>query len=228
MTTICTICARGGSVGLPGKNIRPLLGKPLIAYSIEQAKSCSFIDHIFVSTDSPQIAEVACSYGAIVLSLRSPELAKADTPKLDALNSLVHEIVASGITPKTIIDLDPTSPLRTLQDIENAYHLLTDDVDVVLTGYHSEKNPYFNMIEYGPDGSLRLCKKMPGITSRQSAPQVYSMNASIYIWHKSTLSKGLWGGRSKLYLMPRERSIDIDTQFDFDLVENLLCTSLKS
>lgn len=223
MTTIATICARGGSRGVPGKNIRPLLGKPLIVYTIEQALACRRIDAVFVSTDSEAIAAVARAAGARVPFLRPAELATAEAAKLPVIRHLVAAVEAQGVNAERIVDLDPTSPLRDLADIDACLALLDEATDVVITGYEAEKNPYFNMVEAGADGSVRLVKQpAQGVHTRQSAPRVYAMNASIYVWHRRTLDKGLWDGRARLHVMPRERSVDIDSELDFKLVELLM------
>lgn len=225
MTTICTICARGGSVGVPRKNIRPLLGKPLIAYTIEQALACPQIDRVFCSTDDVEIAEVAARHGAEVPFLRPAELATSAAAKLPVIEHLVAYVEQSGVVVSRVIDLDPTSPLRSVTDISAAAALLDAQTDVVITGYHADKNPYFNMVEQRADGTVGLVKTMPDgrpFHSRQSAPAVFSMNASIYVWHRATLSQGLWAGRARLYEMPRERSVDIDSEIDFRLVEILM------
>ena len=222
MSVVATICARGGSVGVPGKNIKPLLGKPLIVHTIEQAFACSDIDRVFVSTDDEAIARVAVGAGAEVLGLRPVELATSDAPKLSVIRHLVEWIEADGITIDKIVDLDPTSPLREVSDIEACIALLDEDSDVVITGYEAEKNPYFNMVEAQSDGNIRLVKQWDTVFARQHAPKVYSMNASIYVWHQKTLEKGLWGGRTRLYVMPHERSVDIDNPIDFKVVEMLM------
>lgn len=223
MSTIATICARGGSTGLPGKNLRPLLGKPLIVHTIEQALACRRIGAVYVSTDSPEIAEVARRAGARVPGLRPAELATATAPKIPVIRHLVGEVERGGERVDIVVDLDPTSPLRDLSDIEACLDLLGGETDVVITGYESEKNPYFNMVEYKGDGSIGLVKVPPQpVEARQQAPKVYAMNASIYVWHRRTLDKGLWDGRVRMHLMPRERSIDIDSLTDFRLVELLM------
>lgn len=229
MKTICTICARGGSVGVPRKNIRPLLGKPLIAYTIEQALACPKIDGVYVSTDDDEIAAVARHYGAIVPFKRPAELATSEAGKLPVIQHLVDYLLAQGTDVDRVIDMDPTSPLRSAVDIETALELLDADTDVVITAYQSDKNPYFNMVERKADGNVRLVKPMPGgVASRQAAPTVYSMNASIYVWHRTTLTAGLWNGRTQLYEMPRDRSIDIDSEIDFKLVEMLMIASQEN
>lgn len=223
MRTIATICARGGSTGVPDKNIRPLLGKPLIVYTIEQALACPGIDAVYVSTDSEAIAEVARRADAKVPFLRPADLATATAPKIPVIEHLVESLEKMGDGFERIVDLDPTSPLRDIADIEACMALLDHDTDTVITGYEAEKNPYFNMVEMRPDGNIGLVK-LPDrpIPGRQAAPKVYAMNASIYVWHRHTLSKGLWGGRVRLHVMPRERSVDIDTPLDFKIVELLM------
>ncbi len=225
MTTVCTICARGGSVGVPRKNIRMLHGKPLIAHTIEQALACPEIDRVFCSTDDAEIAEVAAKYGAEVPFLRPAEMATSKAAKLPVIEHLVAHIEGTGVDITRIIDLDPTSPLREVSDITAAAQLLDADTDVVITGYPAEKNPYFNMVEARADGTVGLVRLAPDgqpVTSRQMAPPVWAMNASIYIWHRETLSRGLWSGRARLYEMPHNRSVDIDSEIDFRLVEMLM------
>lgn len=228
MAVIATICARGGSKGVPKKNIKKMLDKPLIQYSIEQAKACNFIDHVVVSTDDQEIAEIARKLNALVPFIRPPGLALDDTPKLDVISHLVGFLENDGFNIDVIIDLDVTSPLRDVQDIINCYNLLDREVDIVITGYKSNKNPYFNMVEINTDGFAGLSK--PGITfsSRQAAPNVYAMNASIYVWHRKTLSKDLWSNsKIKFYEMPEERSIDIDSPIDWELVQLILQKKLS-
>jgi CMP-N-acetylneuraminic acid synthetase len=227
MTVIATICARGGSTGVPGKNIRMLHGKPLIAHTIEQALSCPFIDHVYVSTDDDAIADAARTAGAEVPFQRPAELATSSAAKVPVIQHLVEFVVNSGVDVSKIIDLDPTSPLRTQADIAGAFALLDQDTDVVITGYAADKNPYFNMVEDKGQGLVGLVKTAnPPITSRQMAPNVYSMNASIYVWHRETLTKGLWDGRARIFEMPRDRSVDIDSPLDFDIVEKLMAEAL--
>ena len=223
MKTIASICARGGSVGVPGKNIRPLHAKPLIAHTIEQALAVAAIDAVYVSTDDPKIAEVAVRHGARVPFLRPAELATSSAAKVPVIQHLCDWVAANDGPFDRIVDLDPTSPLRTVGDIEACLALLDPETDAVITAFESEKNPYFNMVERKPDGNIGLvCRPAGTVVARQQAPHVYSMNASIYVWHRHTLAKGLWNGRLRMHVMPRERSIDIDSPLDFDIVEMLM------
>lgn len=221
MTTICTVCARGGSVGVPRKNVRTLHGKPLIGWTIEQALASPSIDAVYVSTEDDEIAGIAEQFGAIVPYRRPEHLAGSTAAKLPVIADLVEHLESMGTQITRIVDLDPTSPLRLVSDIEAAITMLDAHTDVVITGYASDKNPYFNMVECKPNGSYGLVVPSEAI-SRQTAPVVYAMNASIYVWHRHSLETGLWGARTRLYEMPRERSVDIDSELDFQLVELLM------
>lgn len=221
---IITICARGGSTGVPGKNIRPLCGKPLIGWTIEQAFAAKIADHVFVSTDSEDIARVARSFGAQVPFLRPAELATSTAGKLPVIQHLVAWVEAQHGPVNAIVDLDPTSPMRDIADIQTCFSMLDADTDVVITGYEADKNPYFNMVEVKANGFYeRVCLPGSEVLGRQSAPKVFAMNASIYVWHRHSLSSSLWDSpKIKLHVMPRERSVDIDHEIDFDLVALLM------
>lgn len=221
---IITICARGGSAGVPGKNIRPLCGKPLIGWTIEQAFASKVADEVFVSTDSEDIARVARSFGAQVPFLRPAELATSTAGKLPVIQHLVEWVEAQHGPVNSIVDLDPTSPLRDIADIQTCFSMLDADTDVVITGYEADKNPYFNMVELKANGFYeRVCLPGSEVLGRQSAPKVFAMNASIYVWHRHSLSSSLWSTpKIRLHVMPRERSVDIDHEIDFDLVALLM------
>ncbi len=221
---IITICARGGSAGVPGKNIRPLCGKPLIGWTIEQAFASKVADEVFVSTDSEDIARVARSFGAQVPFLRPAELATSTAGKLPVIQHLVEWVEAQHGPVNAIVDLDPTSPLRDIADIQTCFSMLDANTDVVITGYEADKNPYFNMVELKANGFYeRVCLPGSEVLGRQSAPKVFAMNASIYVWHRHSLSSSLWDSpKIRLHVMPRERSVDIDHEIDFDMVTLLM------
>ena len=221
---IITICARGGSAGVPGKNIRPLCGKPLIGWTIEQAFASKVADEVFVSTDSEDIARVARSFGAQVPFLRPAELATSTAGKLPVIQHLVHWVEAQHGPVNAIIDLDPTSPLRDIADIQTCFSMLDANTDVVISGYEADKNPYFNMVELKANGFYeRVCLPDSEVLGRQSAPKVFAMNASIYVWLRHSLSSSLWDSpKIRLHVMPRERSVDIDHEIDFDMVALLM------
>lgn len=228
MSILCTICARGGSKGVPNKNVRPLLNKPLIVYTIEQALASGQIDRVVVSTDSEEIAAIARQAGAEVPFLRPKDLATDDAPKIPVVqHALKFYIEKLRFKPDYVVDLDPTSPLRINEDIEKCIDLITNgvDVDSVITGYRSNKNPYFNMVEIDRDRFAYLSKRLEKeITRRQDAPAVFAMNASIYVWKRDILlnQASFFSGKIRLIEMPEERSIDIDSEIDFKLVELIM------
>ncbi|MBC5768393.1 acylneuraminate cytidylyltransferase family protein [Ramlibacter albus] len=219
--TIATICARGGSKGLPGKNIRPFMGVPLIVHTIRQALGCEHIQGVYVSTDDDEIAAIARDAGATVPFKRPAELATDTAGKLPVIEHLARYLELQGETIARIVDLQPTSPLRDTADIELALQT-RPDVDLVVSVAEAHDNPYFNLVERGADGLVRLCAG-EGNLRRQDAPQVYALNGSIYVWHRPALAKaakqGMWSVRMAPYVMPRWKSVDIDTLDDFDYAE---------
>lgn len=223
MYVLCTICARGGSKGLPGKNVRPLGGKPLIAHTIEQARRAGVFDRILVSTDDPQISDIARTHGADVPFQRPAHLATDEVPKNPVLTHAV-EFVEREIGRKidVLVDLQPTSPLRRTEDIAGCLDLFRKSgADKVVSVYESPKNPYFDMVEV-QDGWARISKKLgPQVGRRQDAPKVYALNGSIYVYRRDALCSGepMLEGKVVAYVMPRERSVDIDDEEDFRLAE---------
>ena len=223
--TLGTICARGGSRGVPGKNIRPLAGYPLIAYTIAIARHCPFIDRVVVSTDNEEIASVARRYGAEVPFLRPAELATDASAKVPAVQHAVREVENQRGGPiDLVVDLDPTSPLRTVDQVRRCWELVqTADTDVVFTVTPAERSPYFNMVEV-VNGYARLSKPLdPPLARRQDAPAVYAMNASIYAYRRAHLMTDgrVVAPRSRIVEMPAE-SRDIDSEIDFAFVEFLV------
>ena len=225
MKIVATICARGGSKGIPSKNIRLLAGKPLIVHTIETAKKCRLIDRIIVSTDSPKIVEIAEKNGAGVPFIRPKELATDEAPKLVVIKHSVQFLESrQGYHPDIIVDLDPTSPLRTVKDIEACIKMVRDDgADNVFSVIRAHRNPYFNMVEV-VNGQVQLVKKLASpVARRQDAPQVYDMNASIYAWKKDALlnNDSLFLEHTRIYEMP-EWAKDIDNAADFIFAEYIL------
>ena len=227
MRRLCTICARGGSKGVPNKNLRPLLGKPLLAHSLEQAQASGLFEAIAVSSDAPAILDAARKYGADFLIQRPMEMATDHAPKLPTIRHCVLEAEhLAGYRFDTIVDLDATSPLREPQDIVKATALLEDRrVSNVITGAPARRSPYFNLVEVGQDQIVRLSKPLSEpVIRRQDAPACYDMNASIYAWQRAALFVGdsIFNADTLLYVMPEARSIDIDTELDFLMVEHLM------
>jgi len=227
MKRICTICARGGSKGVKNKNIRELLGKPLIAHSILQAKASDLFDCIAVSSDSDEILATAGKWGADCLIKRPDELATDQAAKLPVIRHCVTEAECiSGQTFDVVVDLDATSPLRIPEDIVGSVRLLEERrVSNVITGAPARRSPYFNMVEVDEHGVAQLSKKLnTSVIRRQDAPKCYDMNASVYVWRRDTLFSypTLFNSDTLLYEMPEERSIDIDSEIDFRFVEFIM------
>lgn len=233
VTRVCTICARGGSKGVANKNIRELLGKPLIAHSIEQARACGLFRAIGVSSDSEEILRIAGQWGADHLIRRPDELATDRAAKLPAIRHCVREVERiTGETFATLVDLDVTSPLRLPEDIVAAVRLLEErGVSNVITGMPARRSPYFNLVETDERGVARLAKKLASpVVRRQDGPKCYDMNASVYVWRRDALFAGdtVFNDDTLLYVMPEERSIDIDSELDFKFVEFLAATRAGS
>lgn len=226
MKRLCTICARGGSKGVKGKNVRMLAGKPLIAHSIEQARASGLFDTLAVSSDSDEILEVARKWECDYLIKRPYELATDQAAKLPVIQHCVAEVERlSESTFDTLVDLDATSPLRTPADIAAAVRLLEESgAGNVLTAMPARRSPYFNLVEVDANGIVHLSKPLSKpIVRRQDAPKCYDMNASIYVWRRPALfqNDGLFNADTRLYVMPEERSIDIDSEMDFEFVQFL-------
>jgi len=233
MTRLCTIGARGGSKGVKNKNIRDLLGKPLIAWTILQAKASGLFAAIAVSSDSSLILDAAKNYGADILVERPAEMATDEAPKMPAIQHCVRTAEhVSGITFDIVVDLDATSPLREVEDIRAAVRLLEDrKVSNVITGAPAHRSPYFNLVELDANGIARLSKTLPfAVVRRQDAPKCYDMNASIYVYKREALFTDLsvFKYDTLLYEMPPERSVDIDSELDFQIVEFLMTKQEKN
>ena len=224
MNKICTICARGGSKGVKSKNTRMILDKPLIAHSILQAKASALFDAVAVSSDSREILDIARAYGADYLIERPLAMASDTAAKIPAIqHCLLQAEKQAGKQYDVIVDLDATSPLRSLEDIREALDLLDSAAaSNVITAMLSRRSPYFNLIERDKEGKIQVCKKMDKpFVRRQDAPECYDMNASIYVWRRESLLEHdeVFQEKTALYVMPEERSIDIDSEFDFFIVE---------
>lgn len=227
MKATAFIFARGGSKGLPGKNIRPLAGKPLIGWSIEHALSVKRIERVIVSTDSEEIASVAKAHGACVPFMRPAELAADNTPEWlawrHALNFLRD---TEGQLPDVMVSVPATAPLRQPLDIENCLdEYARGGADVVITVTESHRSPYFNMVKENDDGTVGLV--MPpasAIARRQDVPVVYDMATVAYVIRPEFVfsSDAIFKGRVRAVQVPKERAIDIDTLLDFQISEQLL------
>lgn len=227
MIRLCTICARGGSKGVPGKNIRIVAGKPLIAHSIQQALESGLFDAVAVSSDFSDILDAAKAAGAQILIRRPDQLASDTSAKIPAIQHCVETAEKElGKQADVIVDLDATSPLRSIQDIRDVVALLgTPGAENVITAAPARRSPYFNMVETDADGIPRLSKRTdPPVVRRQDAPDSFDMNASIYAWTRGSLFKSsqLFSDGTRLHVMPEERSHDVDSELDFEIVSMLL------
>lgn len=222
---LCVIPARGGSKGLPGKNIKRLAGKPLIAYTIEQALESRYIDRVIVSTEDDRIGGVSRKFGAEVPFKRPVELAGDDSSVIDVLLHAVGWMErVEGSSFDMLVLLHATTPLRLARDIDACIEMLVEeDADNVFSVSESHRNPYFNMVEIDAGGRVRKVKD-GGYATRQAAPKVFDMNASIYVWWTDLLKekKRTFLDGSRVYKMPKERSVDIDDAVDFLVAEALL------
>lgn len=236
MKTLCIIGARGGSEGLPDKNIRLLLGKPLIVWTIEQAQEISEIDRLIVSTDSPSIAEIAINAGAEVPFMRPGCLS---SPQVGKFQVWQHALKTCSDTYKEkyeiLVDLDCTNPLRESSDILkaiNTFHSVNSSgVDAVFSVCSARKNPYFNLVEPDKDGALRMSKSTPSrVLRRQDAPSVFEHVASIYVLAAEYVKNAnhLLDGHTVGFDIGVEKSFDIDSEFDFQLIEHLMSKRNRS
>jgi CMP-N-acetylneuraminic acid synthetase len=220
------IFARGGSKGVPRKNVRELAGKPLIAHAIEVALAAPSLGDVIVSTDDEEIAEVARAFGARVPFLRPAELASDTASEWDAWRHALEWAEAADGPIDAMVSLPTTSPFRAVDDVEAciASLALADEIDAVISVTESERNPYFNMVVLDPDGSARLVIPPSRETGRrQDAPPVFDITTVVYAVRPRHVrcASGLFDGRVHAIKVPRERSLDIDTPYDFRIAELL-------
>jgi len=224
---IAFIFARKGSKGIKNKNIKNLLGKPLIAWTIETAKKSNLIDSVYVSTDCENIADIAIKYGAEVPFIRPKSLASDNTPEVMAWQHAIEFIKNEmDITFDNFISLPCTSPLRDVEDIDNAiYAFCKQSPDLLISVSESNRNPYFNMVLKDKHG---FCKRVIDsgevIHNRQSAKKVWDITTVIYISKQEYImnTHDILSGRVIAFNIPKDRSIDIDTELDFKYAEYLL------
>ena len=234
MRILITLCARGGSKGIPKKNIKLLNGIPLIGYSIQVAER--FKKHvenfaevdIDLSTDSEEIKEVARQQGLSTNYTRPDVMANDTAGKIDSIYELKNFNEAKhGVSYDYVLDLDVTSPLRTLQDLLDAFQIIQDNEEAynLFSVNPAARNPYFNMVEQNENGFYNVCKKLDSnVLSRQAAPKVYELNASFYFYKKSFFEqnfKSVYSGKSLIYEMPH-LCFDLDHLIDFEFMEYLL------
>jgi CMP-N,N'-diacetyllegionaminic acid synthase len=232
MRRVCTVLARAGSVGVPGKNVRLLGGVPLIVHSIRHARATGLFDAVVVSTDDPKVRQIAEDEGVDLIVSRPPGMATSTAGKLPSIRHAVAEAEsATGRQFDIVVDIQPTSPLRIPEDILAAVRLLeSQDRDVnVVTGCKSHKSPYFDLVEEGTESFVRPVAPVPrALLRRQDAPATFDLNGAVYVWWRERLEtvESAIAEYTLLHAMPPERSVDIDTEMDFALAELLYERSL--
>ena len=225
MKTHAFVFARGGSKGLPGKNIKKLAGKPLLQYSIDIAQSSKLIDKVFVSTDDTQIAGVARSCGAIVIE-RPHELAKDDAPEWLAWRHAIEWVNMHHGTFDYFVSLPATSPLRIVEDVEAAVMKLQQEkADICIAITPASRSPYFNMVKKNQDGFVELINNPEGsVTRRQDAPSIFDITTVVYVSSPKFILEnyGLFSGSVVSIEVPKSRSVDIDDIYDFKMAEVII------
>lgn len=229
MNILITICARGGSKGIPGKNIKKINGIPLIAYTIDTAKAFSQKHNtiISISTDDLEIKQTAENFGIKSNYIRPEYLATDSAGKIDVIRDLInYEEKKSGIKFDIILDLDVTSPLRTIDDLESAYSsfMIDEEALTLFSVNPSNRSPYFNMVEKNEFGYYQLSKKLDTtILTRQTAPLVYDLNASFYFYRRNFFDLDLKTPitNKSLIFEIKHLCFDLDHPHDFDFLEYL-------
>ncbi|MCK9630276.1 MAG: acylneuraminate cytidylyltransferase family protein [Methanoregula sp.] len=227
------IFARGGSKGVPRKNIRPLAGKPLIAWSILAAKESRFISRVIVSTDDDEIARIARQYGAEVPFMRPAELAGDRATEWSAWQHAITEVKKDHPHPLDVfVSIPATSPMRASTDIDACIsRLLESDADIVITVKKAERSPYFNMVNLDDGGYAHVVISTgSNMTRRQDAPPVFDMTTVAYAVRPAFIMRahGIFDGKVVVVEVPTERALDIDTEFDFRIAEFLMKERLDS
>jgi len=221
--TYAFIFARGGSKGVPRKNILELNGKPLLAYSIELALNISDIDDVFVSTDDDDIAKVAIKFGANIIR-RPSELAQDSSPEWLAWKHAISWLEERSTSFDRFISLPATAPLRSEKDIVNCLERLGNETDVVITVSETTHSPFFNMVKK-IDGYVKLVSEdKDTYVRRQDVPKVYNMTTVAYVARPEFIMRNnnIFDGRVKSVIIPNDRAIDIDTMLDFEIAEMLI------
>lgn len=221
--TFAFIFARGGSKGLPGKNIKELGGIPLLAHGIRLANAMDRVERVFVSTDDAQIAAVATQYGAEVID-RPAALATDTASEWMAWRHAIEHVRIRGLDFDTFLSLPATSPLRNAQDIDNCLDALDADADVVITVTPAARSPYFNMVSTDSAGLAHVVLGTAEFKRRQDVPTVYDITTVAYVARPDFIlsQERLFAGRVRPVVVPKERAVDIDDEYDFKVAQALL------
>lgn len=231
---IGAVFARGGSKRVPRKNLRPLAGKPLIAHAIEAGLASRYIGRLIVSTDDPEIAEVARRYGAETPFVRPPELASDDASEWLSWQHAIRFVQAEDKSPglDVFVCIPTTSPLRWVEDIDLCIQaLMGGDADVVITVKDAEHNPYYNMVQLGTDGfASQVIQSSQTLYRRGAYPTVYDMTTVAYAARPEFVLNSVnpFSGKVKAVKVPAERALDIDTELDMKFAEFLVAQQATS
>ena len=219
----CFVFARGGSKGLPGKNLLPINGVPLIGHSIKMAKKINQINKIFVSTDSEEIAEVGSLFGAEVIE-RPEDLASDTASEWEAWKHAIEHVGKKYGDFDQFISLPATAPCRRCIDVHRCMQALVDDVDMVITTTESHRNPWFNMVTNNSEGYARLVNTSQGFKRRQDSPKCQDMATVAYIARPSFINnnESIWDGNVKAIKVPQHTAVDIDTFYDYSVAKMLM------
>ncbi|MFW1953184.1 cytidylyltransferase domain-containing protein [Acinetobacter beijerinckii] len=225
MRNFAFIFARGGSKGLPGKNIKPLAGKPLLQYSIDVALSSDLIEQVFVSTDDPDIAQLAVKGGAILIE-RPAELATDQSPEWLSWRHAVEWATEHYGSFDGFVSLPATSPLRSQEDVEAAIvKRQYENADICIAVTPASRSPYFNMVKYNEAGFVELVNQPEGeVSRRQDAPKVFDITTVVYATTPQFVLEnyGLFSGKVASIEVPKARAVDIDDIYDFRLAEAII------
>lgn len=230
MKILTIIPARGGSKGIPHKNIKPLNGKPLIYYTIDCARAICDDEDICVSTDAPEIISVVEPYGLKVPFVRPAELATDTAGTYEVLLHALNFYEKQGMHYDVVMLLQNTSPFRTAEHVKEALKLYTPEVDMVVSVKECPANPYYSVFEENEEGYLHVCKGDGNIFRRQDAPKVYEYNGAIYIMNAETLKTTHMHKMQKRvkYVMDNLSSFDLDTMWDWQMAETIVNQGVKN
>jgi len=226
MSIVACIFARAGSKGIPNKNIQTFSGKPLISWAVELALQVKQINEVFISTDSEEIAKIARMSGATVPFIRPSELATDKSPEWHSWQHFIKYLNdKGGRLPEVFLSLPATSPLRSINDVENCLNEFKKGrADFVVGITPSERNPYFNMVKKGEDNQVDLViQQGDKYSRRQDTPEVFDLTTVCYVGKPATIltKNSIFEGKVAGVEIPRERAIDIDTELDFQIAEFL-------
>lgn len=224
LTPLYIIPARGGSKGIPRKNIKKLAGRPLIDYSIAAALSLAPPERVCLSTDDDEIAAVGRNLGLDMTYTRPPELATDTAGSREVIIDAMDYYERCGVAFDCVVLLQPTSPLRTVDDIRRCLDRYTPDIDMVVTVKEAACNPYYNCFETDADGYLHISKGDGLYTRRQDVPPAWEYNGAVYVINPASIRRMPLGAfqRRVPVEMPRNRSIDLDTPMDWLIAETII------